>query len=172
MMKTLTQRRPGSQTQTAVRVRAAETLARSFDIDRLHLTKTAGALVVEGQVPSYRLKKLAGTEAARLFGAAHVVNRLRVVPQSHRQDSELVAAVLAALDACARAERRSVLVSTQDGIVILHGHVCCSDCRSLAEAAAWAVGGVVDVANRLRVTRSPAHHDPVRVPSFLRAARR
>jgi hypothetical protein len=161
-----------SRSPAPVRERTFEILAGSFEIDRFRLTKTAVGLVMEGYVPSYRMKKLAGLEAVRLLRAPHVVNRLRVVPQNHRRDTELVEAVQAALVACSHAGEHRIAILTQNGVVILQGIVCCSPCRSQAEAAAWAVGGVVDVVNRLRVVRSPARHDREPVPSFLRKTRR
>lgn len=155
-----------------VKERSFEILAGAFEIDGFRLTKTAVGLVMEGHVPSYRMKKLAGLEAVRLLRAPHVVNRLRVVPQYQRLDTELAEAAQAALAACAHAGEHRIDVPTHHGVVILQGIVCCSPCRARAEAAVWAVGGVVDVVNRLRVARSPARHGQNPVPSFLRAARR
>jgi osmotically-inducible protein OsmY len=172
MTDTLSRNASRSQTRVPVGERNTETLARTFDIEGLRLTQTVGALVMDGRVPSYRMKKLAGQAVDRLLGGAYVVNRLRVAPYNHRRDAELGEAVRAALAACSQPAGRSIVVSTEHGIVVLQGSICCSACRSQAEAAAWAVGGVVDVANRLRVARSAARHGRAPVPSFLSAARR
>ena len=130
-----------------------ETLARSFEVEGLRLTRTAGVLVMEGRVPCYSIKRLAGKTAARLFGAARVVNRLRVVPQSHRGDEELVDAVRAGLRLRPGLTDASIVVSASHGIVTLRGSVACPGGRCEAESAAWAVGGVVDVDNQLLVER-------------------
>lgn len=135
--------------------RDCERLARSFQIERLRLTVTAGVLVMEGQVPCYRLKKLAGMAAARLQDALGVVNRLRVVPQSHRRDAELVETVQAALLTRPGLADADVTVSARDGVVTLRGSVPSLAARCEAELAAWAVGGAVDVENQLRVQRAP-----------------
>jgi len=170
--KTMTRHVARGRPPPPVEERTFEILASSFEIDRFRLTKTAVGLVMEGQVPSYRMKKLAGLEAVRLLRAPHVVNRLRVVPQNHRRDAELAEAVQVALAACSYAGEHRIAVPTQHGVVILQGIVCCWACRSQVEAAAWAVGGAVDVVNRLRITRSAASHGQYPVPSFLRATRR
>ncbi len=117
-----------------------ETLARSFEVEGLRLTRTAGVLVMEGQVPSYSIKSLAGTTATRLFGAARVVNRLRVVPQSHRGDEELVDAVRAELRLRPGLTDASIIVSASHGIVTLRGSVACPGCRFRFAAAARAGG--------------------------------
>ena len=132
---------------------AVETLARSFEVEGLRLTRTAGVLVMEGLVPCYSIKRLAGKTAARLFGASRVVNRLRVVPQSHRGDEELVDAVRAGLRLHPGLTDASIVVSASHGIVILRGSVTWPGGRCEAESAAWAVGGVVDVDNQLLVER-------------------
>ncbi len=133
--------------------RDCETLVRSFGIEGLRLTEAAGVLVMEGQVPCYRVKKLAGEAAAQLPGAARVVNRLRVVPQSHRRDAELADAVQAALRARPGVGDGKIAVSACHGIVALRGNVASPGGRCEAESAAWAVGGVVDVDNQLLVER-------------------
>ncbi len=130
-----------------------ETLARSIEVEGLRLTRTAGVLVMEGRVPCYSIKRLAGKTAARLFGAARVVNRLRVVPQSHRGDEELVDTVQAGLRLRPGLTDASIVVSASHGIVTLRGNVACPGGRCEAESAAWAVGGVVDVDNQLLVER-------------------
>jgi osmotically-inducible protein OsmY len=134
-------------------LREVETLARSFEVEGLRLTRTAGVLVMEGRVPCYSVKTLAGKTAARLFGAARVVNRLRVVPQSHRGDKELADAVRAGLRLRPGLTDTSIVVSASHGIVTLRGSVACPDGRCEAESATWAVGGVVDVDNQLLVER-------------------
>lgn len=152
--------------------RACETLARSFHVERLRLTMAAGTLIMEGQVPCYRLKKLAGAAAARLLGALGVVNRLRVVPQSHRHDGELLAALQAALRARPGLAVADIAVSARDGLVTLRGSVSSPAVRCEAESAAWAVGGVVDVENQLRVARLPVSGGWASAHSSLPAAHR
>ncbi len=135
----------------ALTSRDREALARSFDIAGLRLTMTASALVMEGQVSCYRMKKLAGKATARLPGAVRVVNRLRVVPQRHRRDPEVVEAVRVALRASSSLADANITVSAHDGIVALRGDVFSAGVRCEAEVVAWAVCGVMDVEDQLRL---------------------
>ena len=145
-----------SPISTTFSLHEVETLARSFEVEGLRLTRTADVLVMEGLVPCYSIKRLAGKTAAQLFGAARVVNRLRVVPQSHRGDEELVDAIRAGLRLSPGLTDASIVVSASHGIVTLRGSVACTGGRGEAESAAWAVGGVVDVDNQLLVERQLA----------------
>ena len=142
-----------SPPSTTFSLHEVETLARSIEVEGLRLTRTADVLVMEGFVPCYSIKRLAGKTAAQLFGAARVVNRLRVVPQSHRGDEELVDAIRAGLRLSPGLRDASIVVSASHGIVTLRGSVACTGGRGEAESAAWAVGGVVDVDNQLLVER-------------------
>jgi len=127
-----------------------ESMAHAYDITGLRITVAGGVPVVEGEVPCYRMKRLAADEAARLLGAARVINRLRVVPQGYRPDRELSEAVRAALDADRTLVEEAIGFSVCDGVVALEGSVSSSAVRCQAEAIVWAVGGVRDVENRLR----------------------
>lgn len=69
---------------SALNERCRAALARSCAIRGLRLVRDGESLVIDGAVPSYREKKLAGTAAARVLGVSHIVNRLRVVPQGQR----------------------------------------------------------------------------------------
>lgn len=166
--------RNGSLTPPIARLteRGRRTLARSFDIEGLRLTRTADVLVLEGQVPCYRMKKLAGAAVARVLGALPLANRLRVVPQSHRGDGELIEAVQAALRAGPSLADADIVVSVCHGIVILRGSVSSSAICCEAESAAWAVGGVVDVDNQLLVERLLAGNGHAGGRTSLPGARR
>lgn len=134
-------------------------LTRSFDIQGLRLTTDGVLLVIDGEVPCYRVKKRAGVAARRLVGALEVVNRLRVVPQSHRRDTELAKAVRVALENQASLANEGIAVSVCDGIVTLQGRVVSPAVRCEAESVTWAMRGVVDVENQVRVRRLPARND-------------
>lgn len=147
-------------------------LAQAFDIRGFRLTAIAGVLIMEGEVACYRTKKLAEAAAARLLGYVRVVNRLRVVPQSHRRDAELAEFVRMALRSSPGLVGESIAVSALDGIVALGGHVSSPAARCEAEALAWAVGGVRDVENRLRVKRPSPGNGRVGADTEIPAARR
>ncbi len=166
--------RNGSLTPPIARLteRGRRTLARSFDIEGLRLTKTADVLVLEGQVPCYRMKKLAGAAVARVLGALPVANRLRVVPQSHRSDEELADAVRAGLRLRPGLTDASIVVSASHGVLTLRGSVACPGGRCEAESAAWAVGGLVDVDNQLLVERLLAGNGHAGGRTSLPGARR
>ncbi len=130
-------------------------IARSFDIQGFRLTATGRLLHVDGTVPCYEMKKLAGTAFGRVAVPLRVVNRLRVVPQRHRRDAELEEAVREALAARHGLAAQRIAVSVSEGIVTLHGQVSSPALRGEAECAAWSVGGVVDVVNQLRAGPAP-----------------
>jgi len=141
-----------SRRTTEVAKREWEAIARRFDIDGLRLTVSGGPPVLEGFVPCYRSKKLAGDAVARLLGIPFAVNRLRVVPHNQRGDVGVAKAVHGALGSLPVGS--DVRVSVHDGVVSLHGRVPSPDALCEAEAAVWRVGGVQDVDHDLEV--SPA----------------
>ncbi len=133
--------------------RSLRMLAQSFDIMGIRLTETERGLVLEGFVPCYRTKILAGTAAADLLGGVSVMNRLRVVPQSHRCDADLVEAVRCALRARPGPAWGAINVVVRGGVVCLRGDAFSAAARHQVEAAVWGVAGVMDVQNLLRVRR-------------------
>lgn len=133
-----------------------ESMAHAYDITGLRITVAGGVPVIEGEVPCYRMKRLAADEAARLLGAARVINRLRVVPQGYRPDRELAEALRAALDSDPGLAEEDIGFAVCDGIVSLEGSVSSPAVRCQAEAIVWAVGGVRDVENRLRAQEGAA----------------
>jgi len=105
---------------------------------------------LEGSVSSFERKRLLGDLAAGLPSLDKVVNRLRVVPASHRPDRKVKEEVLAALR-MAPLGQRDISVSVVDGVVSLEGTVPDISTRIAAEAAAWSACGVRHVENRLHV---------------------
>ncbi len=136
--------------------RSLKLLAQSFDIMGIRLTETERGLILEGFVPCYRTKRLAGAAAADLVGGVPVMNRLRVVPQSHRCDTELIEAVRCALRARLGSMCGAITVVVRDGVVCLRGDASSAAARHQIEAAAWSVAGVADVQNRLRIRHGSA----------------
>jgi len=130
--------------------RDCKNLARSFDIQRFRLTTDGRLLFIDGDVPCYRTKRLAAAAAQRLLEGQRIVNRLRVVPQSRHSEGELAQAVHAVFAANPVLRDEVITVSVSDGVVTLRGAVPSLAVRREAEAAAWTVGGVVDVEDRLR----------------------
>ena len=144
-------------TSPASIARRRDSLARAFEVEELRVTAAPGRLAIEGSVPSYQLKKQAGQAAARLFGITNVVNLLRVVPERRRPDDDLLQAVQAALARCKPLARTRLDVSARQGVVLLRGRVRSRAARCEAERRVWAVAGINNVRNSLRVSGTSAH---------------
>lgn len=104
-----------------------------------------GVVVLRGKVGSLRQKRAAKKTAARVRGVRSVENDLRVPLKrpDAREDAALRADVLEALSLDALVPR-TIGVSVDGGVVILTEH-------DEAIEAAWAVSGVRDVEDRIRV---------------------
>jgi osmotically-inducible protein OsmY len=136
---------------SALGERTRKELAQSFDIRGLRVMTDGLRLVIDGDCPCYLVKKRAGVLASRVAGSQRVMNRLRVVPHRRYDDGELVRAVRTALSAHEGLSSEGIAVSVHNGVVTLQGSVSSRAASCQAELAAWAVGGVVDLNNRLRV---------------------
>jgi osmotically-inducible protein OsmY len=136
---------------SALGERTREELAQSFDIRDLHVMTDGLRLVIDGDAPCYLVKKRAGVLASRVVGSQRVMNRLRVVPHRRYDDRDLARAVRNALSTHEGLRNERIAVSVHHDVVTLQGSAssCAASCQ--AELVAWAVGGVVEINNRLRV---------------------
>ncbi len=116
----------------------------------VRLLRVGRIVYLEGSVSSFERKRRLADLAAELPSVKKVVNRLRVVPASHRPDRKVKEEVLAALRMPPLGER-DISVSVADGVVSLEGTVPDISTRIAAEAAAWSACGVRHVENRLDI---------------------
>ena len=126
-------------------------VARSLNLEDLRVSLLGDVAHVEGTVPSFEAKGMAVETVRLLTGASEVVNRLRVVPFQATGDRALREAVHRALSSQLNAGTTGLSVHATQGVVELKGNVASLSDRCAAESAAWSVGGVTDVRNRLEV---------------------
>jgi osmotically-inducible protein OsmY len=135
---------------------AAEAAARTLGIDGLRVFMLGGVAHIEGTAPSVRHKRAAAELIGPLTGASHVVNRLRVAPREVRSDRAIAQRLRAAFEEAPEVDAATVQPEVKHGVVELRGIVSSLSALCAAEWAVWSVGGVADVANRLRVAGTVA----------------
>jgi len=135
---------------------AAEAAARTLGIDGLRVFMLGGVAHIEGTAPSFRHKRSAAELIGLLTGVSHVVNRLRVAPREVRSDRTIAQRLRAAFEEAPEMDAATVQPEVKHGVVELRGIVSSLSALCAAERAAWSVGGVAGVANRLRVAGTAA----------------
>jgi osmotically-inducible protein OsmY len=170
---------PSSEILHEVRVALSSEPALNLSLHPIAIAFANGDLILEGELPSVSLKKLALVRAAAVPGVAAIVDRLRVAPATRMTDGEIRDAVCDALvqepafvDLVIRrrVKGRSELVrrgvaqpsgaiecSVEDGVVTLDGDVPSLEHKRLAGVLTWWVPGSRDVVNGLGV--SPPEED-------------
>ena len=146
----------------------------------IHLSLSAGDLVIEGEVADIAAKKLALERAAAAADVRGIVDRLRVAPAEHMADGairDLVRDALLAEPALAACSLRvsvkghwepirtlddaagAIDVGVTEGVVTLDGAVPGLGMKRLAGVLAWWVPGSRDVINGLSVTPPEEDND-------------
>jgi osmotically-inducible protein OsmY len=138
---------------------AAEAAARTLGIDGLRVFMLGSVAHIEGTAPSVRHKRAAAELIGPLTGASHVVNRLRVAPREVRSDSAIGQRLRTAFEEAPEVDAATVQPEVNHGVVELRGIVSSLYALCAAERAAWSVGGVAGVANRLRVAGTDVSPD-------------
>jgi osmotically-inducible protein OsmY len=134
-----------------------------------------GGAVFSGTVPTWSLKRRALALAGATRGIVNVTDQMQV-PRGDVRDDQIVATVSQILK-----ERQETLgvqsfeVEAQDGSLILSGKVKDFASRVRVEELAGTVGGVTQIANRLRPADAPSGTDDATlrraVASYLRDSR-
>jgi osmotically-inducible protein OsmY len=112
-----------------------------------------GVVTLDGDVPGFAHKSLAGVLAWWVPGTRDVVNGLGVFPPEEADDGEITEAVRVALDKDPFVDVSQVRVRTRGREVVLMGVVPTEAQREMAEFDAWYVFGVDRVVNRIAVRR-------------------
>jgi osmotically-inducible protein OsmY len=168
-----------AETLRTVRIALSSEPRLNLSLHPIALSLSGGDLILEGELPSLSLKKLALVRAAAVPGVDAIVDRLRVAPSRRMSDAEIRDGVFHALvQESAFAEiairqrvkghSESVLrgsgspagvieCSVEDGVVTLDGDVPSLEHKRLAGVLAWWVPGSRDVVNGLGV--SPREED-------------
>lgn len=157
------------------RVRKALEYDRQINLHR-HPVKVSyadGVVILEGEVESVAVKKLALEHAAAVDGVRGVVDRLHVAPAEHRGDGairdsvcalllhqsefrrcairSLASGRLETLRDVAAAGDGDIEVAVSEGVVTLEGRVGSHSHKRLAGVLAWWSPGCRDVVNSLAV---------------------
>ncbi|HEX6998085.1 MAG TPA: BON domain-containing protein [Gammaproteobacteria bacterium] len=110
-----------------------------------------GVVTLDGEVPSLSHKRFAGVLAWWVPGCRDVVNGLGVEPAEDDNDLEILDALRIVLEKDPLVDASQVTASAHDAVVTLDGFVASEASRHAAEYDAWALFGVDDVVNRIRV---------------------
>lgn len=129
-----------------IQIKAANQLGQLVgDKGRVNSTSYAGWLLLTGDVPSEQVKQRAGDEARQIEKVKRVFNELRVgeiTPLSVRtNDTWLTSKVTASLIDTKGVPTRTIIVTTERGVVYLMGKVTATE-GELAAKVASGVSGV------------------------------
>jgi osmotically-inducible protein OsmY len=110
-----------------------------------------GVVTLDGDVPGYGEKRIAGVLAWWVPGSRDVINGLGVTPPEQDSEAGITDAVLQVLEKDPFVNAESIRVHTRRAVVSLDGTVPREAEVKLAEDDAWYVFGVDKVVNRLAV---------------------
>lgn len=116
-----------------------------------------GMVILEGTADSYAEKQLATTMAKGVRGVTGVDNRVRVMPEMERPDSEIAEEVEARLMNDVRVDDKLIAVMVEGGVVTLAGTVGSLAEKRRAGLDAWVTG--VEVVNNDLEVKSWARED-------------
>lgn len=125
----------------------------SVDAAKIGVTANAGVVTLTGEVPVYTEKLLAEKVAKGVHGVRAVANEIAVVPSDahRRDDADLAAAALHAVEWNARVPHERVQITVREGHVLLEGTVDWQYQKLAAERAVRHLVGVRHVENRIVV---------------------
>ena len=135
--------------------RALRMLAWDIEVphERIKVKVEHGVVTLTGEVPRRFQREAAAADMRRLGGVRGVVNLIQVTPQvAQGVDPDLVKQKIeAALRRSAELEAEGVHIDVNGGQVTLRGTVRTWSERAVAESAAWAAPGVLQVFDDLQV---------------------
>ena len=124
--------------------------ARSTPFESVKVTVTNGWVTLEGEVDYHFQKQEAERAVSPLVGVRGVTNNIQVRPRPMKAE-EVKKEIEDALVRSAQVDARSITVRVEDSKAILEGAVRSWAEREEAERAAWAVPGILEVDNSLRI---------------------
>jgi osmotically-inducible protein OsmY len=141
----------GRRTDTEIAESALNAVkARSAPLDSIKVIVKNGWVTLEGEVDYYFQKQEAERAIAPLAGVKGVTNNIRVRPRPVNQE-EIKKQIEEALVRSARLDAQNITVRIEGSKAILEGSVRSWAEREEAENAAWAVPGILEVENNLRI---------------------
>jgi osmotically-inducible protein OsmY len=132
------------------------TVLRRADADgvgEIDISVSEGVIVLEGRVISQPHRMFAGALAWWTPGRRDVLNALEVVPDYEERDDEVTEALRLVLEADPALDAAQVQPRCERWVVTLEGSVPSEEQRKRAELDAWAVSGVDNVINHLKLAR-------------------
>ena len=140
----------------------------SVDASQIGVTVKDGIVTLTGHVPAYTQKHAAGEVAKRVHGVRALANEIEVWPsEEHRRDDEdIAAAALHALEWNAKVPQERVQVIVEDGWVTLEGKVDWGYQKEASDRAVRHLIGIRGVNNAIAIgsaesLASPAAHEEV-----------
>ena len=144
-------KKSGRRSDTEIAESALTALrARSMPLESVKVTVTNGWVTLEGEVDYHFEKQEAERVISALAGVKGVTNKIQVRPQPMKAE-EVKKEIEEALIRSAQLDARGITVRVEDNKVILEGAVRSWAEREEAERAAWAVPGILEVDNSLRI---------------------
>lgn len=128
----------------------------------IRLGVAEGVVTLDGEVPSWSHRRLAGVLAWWVPGTRDVENRLGVEPLEWDSDDEITDAVRLVLEREPLLDADQLRASTRNARVTLVGTVASDEQKRIAERDAWLVFGVDEVANDISVLLNPMPTEPRR----------
>jgi osmotically-inducible protein OsmY len=122
------------------------------DAEALKVRVVEGIAYIDGEVSSYRAKKLITRLIVSAAGLPKVVNRSRVVPAALVNDKAVAERVRRAIQSHPLLASGPISLRCREGVVQLSGTVDRASVRLEAEDVAWSVRGVRLVVNKVRVS--------------------
>jgi osmotically-inducible protein OsmY len=130
-----------------------------FNDSEILVSVKDGEVTLQGEVPSYALKRRAELEASNVPGVASVQNRLQVALDETAGEKVLSEQVLTFLSLQPEVAREDIDVDAEAGVVTLSGTVDTVWKKQRAGQLASEVIGVMDVVNRILVVPTEQRRD-------------
>jgi osmotically-inducible protein OsmY len=122
------------------------------DAEALRVRVVEGVAYIDGEVSSYRAKKLIARLIVSAAGLRKVINRSRVVPAGLVNDKAVAERVRRAIQSHPLLASGPISLRCREGVVQLSGTVDGASLRLQAEDIVWSARGVRQVVNKLRIS--------------------
>jgi osmotically-inducible protein OsmY len=146
----------GAFARLAIRVREGGKVETASQPDTaganvIEIAVQAGVVTLDGRVPSYSHKALAGVLAWWVPGTRDVVNGLEIVPPQEITDGDITDVLALVLERNPLVNADGITLRTRDLVVTLEGEVATEQESIAAEEDAWCIFAVNRVINHLSV---------------------